>query len=248
MGCSLSTNEKPLEGRAEEELITLHERDLGLFRNSSALVEASVRRVGQQGTLTAKQLDRLASMLGLDLRPLADSSTSVAKFFSSLQTDSLYDADTLVILGILLGSSTAQEKRMLLSQQADPDANELIEEEDLNKTLTDLAWLAGVSLPLLALQHEIDVLIEKYIDKLKSSVRPLVVGQVCLMLRGRPSIPCSEFRSLLESTDYRFWLSPGELRQKLLSLSTSIPVNFSTDSFKDFEERFIVQKTEEISP
>jgi hypothetical protein len=246
MGCSLSTYEKPLENSTEEELIALHERNLGLFQHSSALVEASVRRVGQQGTLTAKQLDRFASMLGL--APLADSSTSVAKFFSSLQSDSLYDADMLVILGILLGSSTAQEKCLLLSQQADPDADELIDEEDLNKTLTDLAWVAGGCLPLLALQREMDMQVENYSDKLKTAVRPLVISQVSHMLRGRPSIPCSEFRSLLESIDYRFWLSPVELRQKLLSMSKGIPINFSTDSFKDFQERFIVQKSEEFSP
>mmetsp|Transcript_26006 Transcript_26006/g.46066 ORF Transcript_26006/g.46066 Transcript_26006/m.46066 type:complete len:246 (-) Transcript_26006:36-773(-) len=245
MGCGQSYRE-PLASTPEEELILMHEQDLGLHFFTSDHNESAIRREALLGLITTKQLERLGSALNLDLRPLNDSSTPIAMFFSKLQSEGAYDAEKLVILGILLGCSNDQAKQSLLSQQADPEAKDQIDEPDLNKLLSDIAYISASCLPILALQNGLDEQIMKYLDKLSFSIRDLVVMQTNHIMRGRPSIPISEFKSMLESKEHSFWLSSFEVRQKLNSASKTLPRSFSSDSFKAFEERYVVQKSVEF--
>lgn len=244
MGCRNSTRE-PQASSSEEELIQMHELDLGLHMFDSAHNETCIRREAYQGSLTDMQLARLAKSLDLDLRPLKDDTTPVAKFFAKIKANVGYDPDKLVILGILLGNSSSQLKLGLLSQHADYDAKDEIDEPDLYQLLEDISFLSGRCLPLLALQNDLDDQIYKYMDKLKHSIHDLVVMQTSYILRGRSSIPTSEFRSLLESPEHSFWLKPDQVRRKLLGASKGVPRSSSTDSFKAFEDRFCVQKTVE---
>jgi hypothetical protein len=229
MGCARSSNDLP-HASAEESLIIMHERDLGLQQHSSALIEAQIRRVSQTNGLSSRQLDRLANFLDLDLRPLKDSATPVASFYASLRKDNSYDTDSLVVLGILLGSSSSKAKSLLLSDLADPNASSFVEEAELVKVLTDIAAISVDCLPLLAMQNDLDMHIKALIEKLSSFTSSFVAAQASLMLKGRPSMPCKEFRSLLDSQAHIFWLTPVGVRYSLLNWIRAPSINTSYDN------------------
>jgi hypothetical protein len=213
MGCSHS-QDHPAESQ-EERLITTHEADLGFYTRPASLIEAQIKREAANGSLTLAKLRRALSILGIPL-PLDKPYSSCMKFLERMMETGVISTSKLAITAILLGSSTPQERAMLLFDHADVEARDSLERSAVSALFNEIVYVAAEGLPVLAYSELDETLIQNYQRRLTSNAKLLIQLGVDAMMEREHKVNQARFVARLLKQDLKHWLVPLELRRSLI--------------------------------
>jgi hypothetical protein len=177
---------------------------LGYDMHTALQLDSQLKRVARTGSVTSLQLAKFALRAKLkDLSPHLD----------KLQCEGGYSLEALAVLGILLGTGTHLQRAVLLFEQFDADATDLMSPQRFIQLLETIAFLCVECLPqLLELSPEQ----QAYCERARKRVRYAVhraAADVC----GEGPIGREAF--LLGLMRHSDWLDPTSVLEVLVKAS-----------------------------
>jgi Ca2+-binding EF-hand superfamily protein len=211
MGCSETRNSQ----RPEELVLIETQEALGFSKHNSAYIDQIIRKYSANKQVNERQLELIRKELDIATANYAQY-TRITEAFDKLRGPTGINLKYFLVLGILSGQGTDEEKAQLLFEAYDEHYFEEITEADLGVLVTDLLFVVVDCLGHLSS----DQTVEAYISVImKGILRYKEFLKNCLKL----SDPCTKL-SFIEAWQHLepLTLSPPVLRSSMYQQASKV--------------------------
>ncbi|CAG9322863.1 unnamed protein product [Blepharisma stoltei] len=174
----------------EEKIIIENEKQLQFTQIQSKEIIRSIKSEGLDNTLSLAQLKRAFIDINIPESAFTTPDAPLRNLLAKVTNDKkLYEQRKLVLVGILLGKGTPQEKCEWLFRQYDDDASSMMDQNEVNLMLNDLIDVAVNVLPNVSKGDGIGFLtkdeLDAYRDTLLSGKEKFIEEMIKLIMTER---------------------------------------------------------------